>query len=368
MFKKAISIILSLVILFGFNVNTFALDAKNSNNIDTLDIIIAAATYLNSNDESDACISENTYLKQIVPLHNNEGKIIAYYASFTPSGYAVINNNPNNPTVIEFGKGNNKIIEEILSNESNPYIIYNNPVNIYSVNNKSLLQSAVNSSDIYDYYPDLKESNFSLVKRHNEIKQSFLQDRFVIQGDGDYGFIDLSDMPAGDYDDDTILKAESTDWAIMDEFEDIAENHCGATAVTNLALYFANRGHSNLKINNSRLDTFKAVHKIVGNGPVMTIAGSAKEYFKNRGYTLKYSSLGDFSGIKTATTKDRPCGILLADGLFSWHWILSVGWRQYSNGGNYMRIMDGWYDTIDRYYKIHSCSLWISATEYWVEN
>ena len=192
-----------------------------------------------------------------------------------------------------------------------------------------------------------------------------MKNRAVIQGDGDYGFIDLGDMPSGKYTSDTILYATSTDWAIMDEFNSIADNHCGATAVTNIALYYAKRGYSKLKIN-SRLDTFKAVHKIVGNGPVMTIAGSAKEYFSDRGYTLKYSSVGDFSGIKSATTSDRPCGILLADGLFSWHWILSVGWREYTNGGNYLRIMDGWYDTVDRYYKINSGSLWISATEYWV--
>ncbi|MFU0827386.1 MAG: Peptidase-C39-2 domain-containing protein [Lachnoclostridium sp.] len=363
MIKKIIAIILSMVFLFGGLNTLVSASVISTNDIDTIDMLIAAGTYLNSTTEP--CISGNTYLKQVVPLYNNESKIVAYYVSFTPTGYAVVNNNINNPTVIEFGKGTNETIEDILNNDSNPHIIYNNPVSIYNANNTSLTVQGKNSKDIYDYYPDLKSSNSSLAKQHKEVKNAIMKNRAVIQGDGDYGFIDLGDMPSGKYTSDTILYATSTDWAIMDEFNSIADNHCGATAVTNIALYYAKRGYSKLKIN-SRLDTFKAVHKIVGNGPVMTIAGSAKEYFSDRGYTLKYSSVGDFSGIKSATTSDRPCGILLADGLFSWHWILSVGWREYTNGGNYLRIMDGWYDTVDRYYKINSGSLWISATEYWV--
>ncbi|MDU6266726.1 MAG: hypothetical protein E6600_19795 [Anaerocolumna aminovalerica] len=365
MFKKAISTIICITMLFSISTTAFATETV-TNEMDTLDVLIAAGTYLNSESTTEACISENTYLNGIVPLFNSAGETVAYYVTFSPTGYAVVNNNIDNPTVIEFGEGNNQIIEEILNEVSSPYIIYNNPIDIYGGSSKSLLQQKPSSKDLFDYYPDLKENNSVLANQHDEYKQSLLQYYGMMRGDGDYGFIDLADMPSGSYTSDTILSATSTDWAIMDEFDDIANNHCGATAVTNLALYFAQRGKTNLKINNSKLDTFKAVHKIVDDGPVMTIAGKAKEYFKNRGYTLNYSSISHFDEIKTATTNNRPCGVLLADGLFSWHWILSVGWRQYSNGGNYMRIMDGWYDTVNRYYKLNTGSTWISATEYWV--
>ncbi|MGF7060657.1 hypothetical protein [Brassicibacter mesophilus] len=366
MFKKTISTILCIAMIFSINTGAFATESV-SNEMDTLDVIIAAGSYLNSESATEECISENTYLNQTVPLFNSSGETVAYYASFSPTGYAVVNNNIDNPTVIEFGEGNNKIIEEILNTVSNPHIIYNNPVDIYNASTESTLQKSSNSNDLFDYYPDLKEKNPTLANQHNEYKQSLLEHQNMMRGDGDYGFIDLDDMPSGSYTSDTILSATTTDWAIMDEFDDIANNHCGATAVTNLALYFAKRGETNLKINNSRLDTFKAVHKIVGNGPVMMIAGNAKEYFKDRGCTLSYSSVSNFSGIKSAIKNDRPCGILLADGLFSWHWILSVGWREYSSsGGSYMRIMDGWYDTVNRFYKLNTGSTWVSATEYWV--
>jgi len=42
------------------------------------------------------------------------------------------------------------------------------------------------------------------------------------------------------------------------------------------------------------------------------------------------------------------------------------GYREYNSGGNYMRIMDNWFNTVDRYYKIGTGSLWWSAKEYWV--
>lgn len=98
----------------------------------------------------------------------------------------------------------------------------------------------------------------------------------------------------------------------------------------------------------------------------MTIADKAKTYFSNRGYTLNTSSVGDFSGIKTAIGNDRPCGILLANGIVDWHWIICVGYRDYSSGGKYMRIVDGWNDTTLKFYMCNSGSLWISASQYWV--
>jgi hypothetical protein len=150
------------------------------------------------------------------------------------------------------------------------------------------------------------------------------------------------------------------------EYSDIASNHCGATAVTNLALYFVERGESDLLYNGDKDDTFEAVHDIVGNGPVMTIAGSASEYFDDQGVSLNYSSVGTTSSYKTAIDNNRPVGLLLAEGIVSWHWILGVGYRNYTSGSMYFRIVDGWYDNMDSYYLPHSGSLWMSATQYWV--
>ncbi len=155
--------------------------------------------------------------------------------------------------------------------------------------------------------------------------------------------------------------------AVTGDYDDIAFNHCGATAVTNLSLYFAKIGKSNLKINNSNRDTFVAVHNIVGDGPTVTIADGAKLYFKNRGYTLKYSSANDYELYKSAIRKNRPCGVLISDAYNKWHWILGIGYRNYIDfPGQYMRVIDGWHKSTNRYFKMNSGTAWISATEYYV--
>ena len=175
-------------------------------------------------------------------------------------------------------------------------------------------------------------------------------------------------MPTGGFTASTILGASSVSWAKMGDFNSIAQNHCAATLVTNLALYFASRGKTNLKKNNSNLDTFVAVHKIVPNGPVLAITSKAVKYFSDCGYTLNYGNesvnVDSFvAGIKA----DRPMAVLLEDGVLSWHWVLGVGYRDYANSnGLYLRIVNGWVSNANVYYKPYVGSAFNSSTPYWV--
>ena len=86
----------------------------------------------------------------------------------------------------------------------------------------------------------------------------------------------------------------------------------------------------------------------------------AKDYFTSYGYTLNYASADDFSAVVTAIGKGRPCCLLLGDTLTDWHWVLAVGWRQYSVGGNYFQIVTGWKRTDKYFYKINSGLTWIA--------
>ena len=183
---------------------------------------------------------------------------------------------------------------------------------------------------------------------------------------GYMGIINASDLPSGSYSSNTIIYAGAVTWAVTSSFSSIAKYHCGAVAVTNLALYFAVRGKSALKVNNSITDTFKAIHpKYIGDGPVMTIADGAKKYFKSKGVTLNYSGAHTYSAVKKAIDNNRPVGVLIADG-FSWHWVICIGYRKYSNGSFYMQVVDGWNNSTNKYYKPHSGAAWISGTQYWV--
>ena len=361
--KKVLLTVLSVVgISAGMSMVSMA-----STDMDKLDVLISANYFLNS-DNSDESYWPNTVLNpEIVPLYNLDKTIVAYYLKLQNGGYAVINNNRENPTMIEFGKDDNPLIRNILNSADSPQIIYNNPESLYDLKSQEIsTQEMSQEHDLYEYYPDLKENNAELAGLLSNQKELIEKQLGGIMphGDGDYGFVNWSDMPSGGYSAST-LSCSSVNWVVTSDFDDIATNHCGATAVTNLAEYFYSKGYSNLQKSSNR-DTFIAVHKIVGNGPVKTIADKAKTYFSNCGYSLNYKSVGDYAAMKTAIKNGRPCGVLLADGIVQWHWILSVGYREYSAGDHYMRIMDGWNRTIDRFYKINTGSLWVSATEYWM--
>lgn len=193
-------------------------------------------------------------------------------------------------------------------------------------------------------------------------------------GDRRYGFVDDKDMPDGAYDSGE-LSCERLCWAVTSDFSDLAVNHCGAVAVTNLALYFAREGYRNLagtegvqggKDGKDRKKLFCAVHKIVGNGPKIMIAGGAKRYFAAKGYRLQTKKVKNFAALKEAVEKGHPCAVLLMASLTEWHWALAVGWREYACGGRYIRLMDGWNRDTDCFYQPGHGARWMAATEYWV--
>lgn len=369
--KKIIALLLAFVLCVPLSIPAMAASTEESKDMDTLDIVISAYTYAGGINSEKKGANEVIHITTIEPLYDLEDRITAYYVVFSSNCYAVVANNTDNPSAIEFGEGTSQIIEDLREKDTSSRLIYNNPMSVYSENDLNALPDSEVSKllGIRDFYPELAEKNEILSSQLSKAKEEVLQSGSFNQtrGDGDYGFFNSSDMPTGSYTSNTITSATSVDWAIMSDYNDIASNHCGATTVTNLALYFAKRGKTNLKINNSKRDTFVAVHQLVGNGPVMTIAGDAVTYFSSRGYTLNHSSVGSTSAIKTATTNNRPCGILLADGLFAWHWVIGVGWRQYtSNNDFYIRINNNWDNTVNIYYKPGTGSAWWSATAYWV--
>lgn len=368
--KKIMSAILAFVLIAGMNVNIFGLESNNSFDsyglnryVDEFDIIFAAASKLNSENLEEDLLPSGSKVENVILLYDDDENVKAFYVSFSPTGYAIVNNNKLNPTLIEYGRGKNENIEKII--REGQKVIYNNPVDIYSSNYDR--KSLKNSKDLYYFYPELSQPNLKLQEEIFTLKAKALSNNISTMGDGDYGFIDWGDMPSGNFSSNTIDDASSTSWITTGETSDIANNHCGATAVTNIALYYAERGYDKLKINDSNLDTFKAVHKIVGNGPVVSITSGANKYFKDRGYSLSSSSVGSFNAVKSAVNSNQIQGVLLSDGIFNWHWILAVGYRQYDSGEKYMRIVNGWDNSIDVFYKIHSGSAWFSAQKYWVK-
>lgn len=171
-----------------------------------------------------------------------------------------------------------------------------------------------------------------------------------ICGNNDYGIIQKSSLPFGEYVEKTIKAAPAVKWSVTSNFSDVAKNHCGAVTVLNLASYFKQLGYQNLIVKGQK-STFKAVHKYVKNGPVLRLFKKAKRYFNTRNYLLTTKRVKNFDQIKTSLNNDEPVVILLVNGLFSWHWVLVVGYIQYPDNTYYLQVMDNWYPDINRYYK-----------------
>lgn len=389
MFKKVINIALVLCMCLSFASTAMAFDSKNERSrdigdglsisdntklnitlaqrievdaeLDDVDVVLAAIRYLTSVD-----IVLDFSDIEVVPLLDLNGTKVAYYVSFSSVAYAVINNYRGNPVAIEFGEGENEMLRDLLASSSSQNIVYCNPISMWNYSDVSENRNTMSEiPSLYDTYPDLEEMNVVNATLHNEVREDYeiMLSEMGIRGDGDYGFVTL---PSGTVSSSkTITSASSVTWAVMSSFNDIAKNHCGATVVTNLALYYYQRGYTNLRITNVR-GTFEAVHKIIGNGPVTVIAGDAVKYFSNRGYTLNHSSANTQLAVKTALNNNRPLATLLADGLLNWHWVLTVGYREYTSGDFYMQIVTGWRNGIDRYYKPGTGSAWWSSTQYWV--
>ena len=372
--KKIISLVLVFALAMSFTlVPSLAegvITPVPAEGMDLMDAAIAGYFFAGDINEREENVNASGYvgITNIVPLYDTENTVVAYYITYSTGVYAVINNNPENPEAIEFGAGTQHYIEDALSKNANARLVYSNPVSVFTESEIAALPAETRAQfmNLSDCYTDLDERNDVLAAQVQGFKETLTIPDASVMGDGDYGFIRSREMPSGTYSSDMITKARYADWATTYDFPSVAEDHCGATAVANLALYFAVRGYSNLKVNNSKSDTVNTVYRAVGNGPTADIRGHAVKYFReNGGYSLTYNKAENKSLIIAAITADQPLGILLADSIVTWHWVIGVGWRTYTNSSDfYIRINSGWISDVDTFYKLDSGSAMMSCWSY----
>lgn len=179
-----------------------------------------------------------------------------------------------------------------------------------------------------------------------------------------YGIIKKDDLSI-DFTGEMKIEYDNINWAEMKNFDSFAKNHCAATFITNLCIFFENQGNDGLLIDNDIEKTFRHIHSKIGNGPIVTVTSKAKKYFKSKGYDLRYRSVVNSKEIKDAIINNHPLGILLAEAVFSWHWVLGVGYLEIDNL-EFLRIINAWEDTDDRYYLLNNKALFFSAKEYFL--
>lgn len=178
-----------------------------------------------------------------------------------------------------------------------------------------------------------------------------------------YNFYNEDELATGTYKEYSIKDLEKCDFLTTGEVSAIANNHCGAVAATNIAIYYQNRGFKNLLAANN-YDTFKHLHDLIGDGPVLSIAKNTKRYFKSRGYILESKRFRSFDKLKEHLEADHIVDMLLADAVFNWHFVLAVGYREYESGEKYIKIITGWDKSKEKYFKLNAGTLLAYQTAY----
>ena len=148
-----------------------------------------------------------------------------------------------------------------------------------------------------------------------------------------------------------VLCPDNVGWAVTGDFTDVANNHCCATLLTNYSVFLdacRRRDAGRLRGYDYR-EVFNGVHHFVGNGPVLRIDPKANAWFASAGMNAHCKVIHGLSHGERAYLRIRdellggnPCALLVAAGLFNWHWIMAVGFVEYEDGGHQLLIVDNW--------------------------
>ena len=328
-----------------------------------LDIMVAAYRVLSSDKAGEDIWSTIEGIKAYEPLYDSEGEVIAHYVSFNPEGYIIINNNVNNPVALEFNAcGSYDAEMEIIKEQKNAvtYMAMTTDKESKSSYKNELLKNRLETANVLEK------------ATHSEIKNLLLAGKTLTRNDvtalgtdkvslatvrSSYGIFDSSDLPSGTYTTGNLPNFFSVGmWGTTGEFSGIngAYDHCGATGAFNVVNYYRTRlSYNNLFVNgNNRDATFEAIHENIGNGPVTfsQITSGLSPYVRGTGKGLTYMPASYYSDIKEYIDAGKMCLVLLiASSYDESHYVNVVGYREYSGGVHYLRIVDNWNNNTNKY-------------------
>ena len=187
-----------------------------------------------------------------------------------------------------------------------------------------------------------------------------------------YGFLAAQDLPETDIFDERILPdAKTMRFATTGDYSQIAKNHCGAVCASNVLLCLGggtdlHRAPASAKGTLSAEDlpeqseqsllrnrVFSIMHRLMGNGPVFTLNGSIKKGARDLGFLILSERASSRPDIIRSIDNGKPVALMLANGIFDWHWVLCVGYRRYPlayGGKTYLRLANSWSPEADVFY------------------
>lgn len=340
-------------------------EAKLVSELDAVDVMVAAYRFLSSEIPEDDIWSATTAVKTYEPVYDAEGNLIAHYVSFYPEGYVIINNNKENPMALEFsGAGT---LDDIILQQKNINSGTTEGVRIASKVDAEL------QAKQEEYFEKLRQPNSIEKALHQSMRQKVLsevnqrnfntasmskEDVRGITVEPMYEILSATEMPTGSYTYDQIsnLGAVNT-WKTTSDFDGVygAHDHCGATGAYNVVNYYSERyGDPSLKLGTPTA-TFAALYNELGPGPFVyfsEIRDVLSDYVNDRGYSLSYMPLSYYSDIKAYvnSNQNKMCMVLLMSSLIiDMHYVEAVGYREYPGSQQYLRIVDNWNNSSNRF-------------------
>lgn len=149
-------------------------------------------------------------------------------------------------------------------------------------------------------------------------------------------------------------------WATTYDFKGRAKDHCGTICAMNLALWLLRQHQPSAEL------LFRFFYRQIKNGPTLSSFG-LRRGFRLMGFPLKRQKIHSYEQLKAAIAEEKPVVILLSTQGLHWHWVMAVGWREFPNGERYLRIVDNWRPTSERYYKLPRQAEWLSAEAFTVK-
>ena len=339
----------------------------------------AAASYffwqvVNSDPSSEWSSKDN--FQEPIPLYTENDELIAYYIKTIDehrniNGYMVVSAFTDNPCVLEYGYGEpiaNRINEFSSNKNQKVYYglngtfsntIYDTEQNISSTNS----QKSQNDTNV-DLVTLLSEENNVLKEKINEIYDEDIKNNNTRSTYSDWGLINVSDMPTSSYSANNLIRLGNvSSWAKTSDAPNL-DNHCGPTSGTNMLLYYGTKLGTNL----IRIDKENTIEELydymgtisTGTGPygyAQGIRDYLADYYPSRTITFNILTTTSWNTLKSNINSNTMTAAYMwsntiIDGA---HYVNYVGWRSYSDGSNYARVLTNW-NTDANYYILFNTS------------
>lgn len=299
----------------------------------------------------------------------------------------VINNNEENPVVVEYSYSRDVLKEAKGADYNTVSYCYLCP-GIFVDQKEALSRSQINSIGYKQRisYDDAKcmvnsftnELSTPNVSKTNQLQmfRRFAQDNNLHSSrsqDSDYGFFNSNNLPTS--------STTSNEWipfsrslnhyGTTGEFLGLTalytimgnpvpvSNHCVAVSAFNMLYYYRYILNDSIPLVN-RQNIFLNVHSYIKNGPVTPDQYGSRfaSYINNQtnySYTYWLYSSNTWSNYTSTIDADHMAFILAWPSLLDAHTFNGIGYITYSTTEKYCRIIDGWNNSSDRFY------LWSTA-------